>query len=453
MVGPIGVGIYSQLSNISGLLTSILPIGSIGLMRYFSEYFKEGKSREISYLIKFFFIRNFVVAILLSGFTLFFSEYLSSVILTDSSYQNLLIIFSLSIPASLLFNFIDIFLKSSRRITNYVIFQTLCALTNIVINVPLIIFFGLTGAVIGIVLSGVLNSIIGIVVLKKIKIFPDLKLISHVDKGVIKDVFWFGVSSMISLVVMQFTLLLIKINLGDKLGLEAVGIFQSVYSISVSYFGIFFGLLGTYSIPKLSTFKNNEEFNDELNTTLKFLLIIYTPIIISVFIFRTFLITLLYSDEFLLAKDLLLYQLIGDFLKAMGWTFGLWLIPKVKIKQWLTFDIVTYTVFYSSFYIFLYILKWDIKSVSIAYMISFFAHFTINFIYTKKSLQFKFSQGNLKYIIVSILVLVVAFTISVNSEFIGYFALLPLLIFWFLFSVSKKEIQMIKGILQSKIKK
>ena len=137
----------------------------------------------------------------------------------------------------------------------------------------------------------------------------------------------------------------------------------------------------------------------------------------------------------------------------MGCTFGLWLIPKVKIKQWLTFDIVTYTVFYSSFYIFLYILKWDIKSVSIAYMISFFAHFTINFIYTKKSLQFKFSQGNLKYIIVSILVLVVAFTISVNSEFIGYFALLPLLIFWFLFSVSKKEIQMIKGILQSKIKK
>jgi O-antigen/teichoic acid export membrane protein len=453
IAGPIGVGIYSQFISISSLSNAILPVGSIGLTRYMSNYFSKNKTGEIAYLARFFFIRNFIIAILLTICFLIFAEKFSEIILTDLSLYNLFIIFSISIPISLFFNFVDIFFRSSRKITNYVIFQSFCALTNLIINVPLIFIWEITGAVVGIVLSTAINSLIGIIIIKKIKIFPNFNIVKKVESKVIKDIFWFGISSMVALIVMQMTLLIIKINLGDELGINAVGIFQSVYAISVNYFGIFFALLATYSIPKFSTFNTNKEYNDELNTTLKFLLIVYTPIIVFVYILRTLLIKVLYSDEFLLARELLFFQLLGDFFKAISWTFGLWLIPKLKIKQWLIFDIINYMVFYFTFYALLYSGKFGIKSVSIAYMISFILHVIINFAYVKISLNFSLSLANLKILSFSSLFVIFAFAISSYNEGIGYLVILPLLSIWLFLSIKKEELNLIKEIIYSKLKK
>ncbi len=334
----------------------------------------------------------------------------------------------------------------------YVLFLVLSSFTNVLVNVPLIYFFGLYGAILSFVLLSLINTTIGIFILKRIKLIPNLKKTKKVDRNVISDIYKVGLGSVLAMVMHQLTFIIVRSNIASELGLGSVGIFQSVYAISVNYFGIFFVLLATYSIPKFSTFKTNHENNQELNTTLKFLLILYTPLIIIMFTFRTFFISILYSDEFLSAKDLLIFQLSGDFFRALSWVFNIWLIPNLKIKQWIIFDLIFYLLFFGLFY---YMLNSDfgIKSVSIAYLLAYGFYLIINFAYTKYSLAFKYRNKNLKSLIVSFIVLVTAFIISEYNEYYGYLTILPIILIWMFFVVKKQDYLNLISILSTKIKR
>jgi len=353
----------------------------------------------------------------------------------------------------MLFNYIDAYFKGLRRINKYVLFIAISSFINILVNVPLIYFLGIYGAVLSFVFLSILNTSIGIMILKRIKLIPNLKKTIKVERNVISNIYKVGLGSVLALVMQQLTFLFVRSNIAGELSLASVGIFQSVYAISINYFGIFFVLLATYSIPKFSTFKTKHENNQELNTTLKFLLILYTPLILTIFVFRTFVITILYSEEFLIAKDLLVYQLSGDFFRALSWLFGLWLLPNLKIKQWILFDFVFYVLFYSLFYIFLNYSTFGIKSVSIAYLIAYISHFIINFLYTKFSIDFKYMNKNLKNLFISSIVLALALFVSEYNEIYGYIIIIPLIVVWTFFVIKKRDFLNLKEILLSKLKK
>ncbi len=410
IIGPLGIGIYSTLLNIINLFTSGLPLGTIGLNKYISEFYESGKTLEINYLLRKFILWNLYLTFPIVAAIIFFSGWISNFLFSDPSYSLLVILMACSFPLSILTGFFDIYLRGIRKINNYVLFVALNSLLSIIIFVPLQIFFKLNGVFIAIIVTGIISVINGLIILKKTNLLPNLFNFKIVTRPVVVNIVKFGFASILILTAQQLSLLGIRLFIISKYSIVESGIFQSVFSISNNYFGLFFSIVGAYALPKLSSFGENfEKMKLEINNLLKIFLLIYTPVIITIFVLRDFVLIILYSKDFVNAGDLFSYQLSGDFLKAISWSVGLWLIPCVKIKQWLLFDLLYSFNFFSIFYLLQTFSGLGIISVSISYLITNLIHLIIHLIYIKRTMKFKFNEDVFRILVYSTVFISIVF--------------------------------------------
>lgn len=438
--------------NVSSLVSSIFPIGAIGLTTYISKYhgLENGKVEGLIY----YFIRlNFIVIIIGVILTLPFIDKISFLLFNNNNFDLYLFILLCTIPLSLIFSFTELYLKGIRRINIYVLLTSLISIISLIVFIPAVLLYNFEGALISIIILPALNSLISIVLLRKIKLFPNFRNRIPVSPELKKDILKIGFSSMFILAITNLIYLFIRTQVILNLGDEQAGIYQAVYSVSNNYFSIIFSIMGVYSIPRLAEISDVKIINIEINNTLKFMLIIFTPMIILFYIFRIYFISILYSNAFISAENLLFYQLIGDFFRVLSWVFGLWLLPALKIKEWFIFDLIFYILFLSIFSILFYFYQKNILMISIAYLISYFLHFLINIFYIIKKLKFKFDKNNLQILIISFLLIILSFFISRYYLSTGYYIIPFLLIIWSVTVFSKNDMITISNIIKSKINK
>jgi hypothetical protein len=151
------------------------------------------------------------------------------------------------------------------------------------------------------------------------------------------------------------------------------------------------------------------------------------------------------------AKELLVYQLPAEFIRAMCWVTGIWLIPGLKIKQWIIFDSFYYMSFYLLFYFLFSYFNLGIKAASISYLVSYVILFIMYFIYSVRTIQFKIIKQNIKLILIAIPLLLIGFLASLLNESIGYYFIVPILIFWTFGVIKKDEYRKIKVIIIQKL--
>jgi O-antigen/teichoic acid export membrane protein len=433
------LGVLSQFYNISGLLFSLIPIGTMGLLKYFSLYTSENKPAEANYLFRFFLIINLPLVIIISTFFLIFSGSISYLLFSDPSYSKSIILYSFAVPVGLFASLMDTYFKGIRNTKYYVLYSILNSIFGFIIFLILLLLYKYEGVIISISVSMFFGLIVGSVLLKKIGKLPKLSNVVKVDNEIIKKIIGLGIVMMILSAIQQIALLFVRTTLAIRLGMHDVGIFQSVFGISNNYFAFFIGILGIYSIPLISTHKTKKETVDEINRTLRLLLVIYTPLIILCFVLRYLILITFYSKAFLSAGDILFFQLLGDFIKAISWVFGLWLIPYVKIKYLLIFEIINNFVFISVFYYLLTYKFMGLQSASIGYMSAFIGHFILNLIFLKKGIDFKFAERNLYILVVSFLIIIAVFVLSYYNYMIGYYIVLPSLLVWVILCIQKKD--------------
>lgn len=449
IAGPSGLGVFSQFLNLAALTSSLLPVGSLGLVNYVSKYYVDSRLDEINAILKYFIMRNLVFSFILTVIFLFLSNQISFFLFASDEHSFLVLIFAFSIPFSLVLNFVDIYFKGIRKLNNYVIFLTVNSIISIILIFPLIYYWGLNGAVLSLVVSTVFNLLLGYYILKRNNLIHRSKVRHIVDKSVIRNICLLGFGSIVTMVAQQITLLAIKSKIALSLGLDSVGEFQCVYSISASYFGIFFSLIATYSIPKVSALKDTMEIIDELNGTLKFLMIVFVPLVVTMFVSRTFIISILFSNDFLGAKELLLFQLPAELVRALSWVAGLWLIPSFKIKQWIIFDVSFYLLFYIIFFVLVEFYSFGVKAASVAYLASYVLLFFTYYLYSIRVIKFKFEIQNLKLMFISALFLITGFTLSLVNESLGYYIILPILTGWILLVVKREDYRKIVAIIRA----
>jgi len=419
----------------------------MGLIKYISEYSSKSEFGKIAYLLKIFTLLNLPLVLLISGFLFFYSNELSLYLFSDSTYSLYFIIYALSVPMSMFASLTDTYFRGIREVKKYVIYSLFNSVLSFGFFVWLLLAYGMIGAIISISLSSIIGVAIGYFILKRSGKLVDFGKITRLNDDTIKIIIKLGLVMMLLVAIQQVVFLIIRSVLASNMGMYEVGIFQSVYGISNNYFALFLGVLGTYSIPLISTHKTIHETVLEINRTLKLLLMVYTPLVMICFSFRYILLNLFYSSEFNQAADLLFFQLLGDFTKALSWVFGLWLIPYFKTTYMMIFEIVNNLVFILLFYYLLIYQNVGIASVSIAYFSAFTVHMVLNYIFVSYGLNFKFMNNNLKSIVVSIFVVITSFLLSKYSLNWGYYTLPITLSLWIYLVISKNDYLQLKKIL------
>jgi O-antigen/teichoic acid export membrane protein len=110
--------------------------------------------------------------------------------------------------------------------------------------------------------------------------------------------------------------LLIRINLSDRLGWEAVGYWQAVAKISDANMQFIGVIIINYLLPQLSS---RQDAMSALRVLFRMgaqLLGLLVAVCALIYAARYYLILIIYSEEFLTASNLILPQLLGDTFKA-----------------------------------------------------------------------------------------------------------------------------------------
>ena len=147
-------------------------------------------------------------------------------------------------------------------------------------------------------------------------------------------------------------------------------------------------------------------------------------------VFLPYIITLLYSPDFLPAVSILKYQLLGDVFKALSWVFGYVLI----VRGHLVFALLL-QLFWVGGYLLIIWFGIDLFGLDVAgigFLISYIFGSLFAYLFLKKKLGFSFSPENwrlLKVIGLIVLVVVLLSLLSIDSILVEIGMLVVALLF------------------------
>lgn len=146
--------------------------------------------------------------------------------------------------------------------------------------------------------------------------------------------------AMLSAVIAPLTLICIRNFIVKTHSIEEAGIWDAINRLSSFYMVFFSSGLSMYYMPKLASLQTDAEFKSELKTYFKTLVPLFLVMLIAIYIAKGILLKLAFTSEFSGIRDILVWQLVGDFLRIMTLAFGFQILVKTMMKRYFFIEIV-----------------------------------------------------------------------------------------------------------------
>lgn len=443
-LGTVGLGVIGQIVNLNNLIAFFVSIGvPLGITRYVSEWTVDERENDIYFLLNRTFKLLLLVSSVISVLLIIFCKYISLFLWGEDKFYILIVFLSLSFPFAVASFVFDAYIRGRKKHNIFTLNAVVTGLVTTLTFILLTVFFNVNGAGLSFFLSAATNLVITLFILYKNKLLDFVRLLkpAMTPNSVFANIIKLGSASLIIGTANQLSLLIIRSNLINSFGIVVNGYYQTILSISTSYYLIFSMLVGVYTLPALSEKKDNFAFNRELDNAFIIVSYLLVPIICSLFVFREILIVLLYSKDFNPATNYFYYFLLGDTFRVLSVVSALWLIPRVKVKSWIAIDVIMNFNMVLLYYLFSKYYEYGPVSFSLAYLLCFFVHFIIHFIYLVVSNKFDLSRKALKIVLSSIFVIIALLFVSNISIVYGYILFLPMIFIWAAFTLRKSDIE------------
>ena len=244
----------------------------------------------------------------------------------------------------------------------------------------------------------IFTSILGFIVayyftrkVKRIKVPVTIKETKEKGKGMLMMGFMLSISGIMVLGVSY----VIRIFINNSGGVEDVGLYNAGIAIISTYVGLLFTAMETDYFPRLSAVIHDEKKAIELiNQQAEIAILILAPVLIVFLVFVDWIITILYSSEFIPIKQMIYWAALGMFFKVAAWVVAFFFIAKGASKLFFWNELVTnmYTLVLNlvGYY------YWGLTGLGLSYLISYFIYLIQIYTITNKIYNFSFSSAIIK---------------------------------------------------------
>ncbi|MDP4212590.1 MAG: O-antigen translocase [Bacteroidota bacterium] len=374
IIGPVGVALLGQLNNFVQILLSVSNGGiNSGITKYTAEY-ADSEKDYILYLGTGFWI-TVVLSVLTSLVLVLGAGYFSISILHDIQYKPVFYIFG----GTLLFYALNALLTSVingfKEYKKYVISNIVGSIVGLLFSVVLAVKYTVFGALVATVTFQSIVFFITLGLIAKSYWFKWKSFLLKFNKGIAVKLGHYSLMAIVSAVTVPAGQIIVRSFIISKNSITDAGLWEGINRISGMYLMVITASLGVYFLPKLSELKSKKELRKEVLTVYKLVipfLILTTSVI---FIFRVFIIHVLFTQEFIGMRDLFAFQLIGDILKILGWVLGYLLLAKAMTKIYIIMELVNFVllVIMSYFLVNLY----GSIGATLAFAIVYFIYFAV----------------------------------------------------------------------------
>jgi len=374
-LGPNGIVVLGQLKSFMNLMTQFGIAGSNNLIiRLFTkDHFKSQIFRTLILV-------TVAINLMLIILGIFYIDHLTLFLAGTLDLKNSILYLVYSIPAMSLIALNTAIVNGQAR---QILFGILLLSYPLIFLLLLSSFSPLTlhRMIISFVLSIIITSFM-ITIYNRKYFFISLKRTIKIE--VLKKIATYGLTLIFPFLVNTLVLIYLRTLMMEK-DIVNAGLWQAVWQISDNMASIIYLYIISVLLPKSLKKKHPRE-------TILFLLKHYQlPLLLfvlggSIFIlFSEQLLTLLYDNSFIKAKELIIYQLIGDFFKVLGWAFLLTIASYGLLK--LSIIIETINLLTSLILIYYFIETYSTIGASYAYMSKYILYVLtmciVFYIYTK----------------------------------------------------------------------
>jgi PST family polysaccharide transporter len=372
VIGPSGVALVGQLNNFS---TIVLNVATGGIANGVTKYVAEQSGEEFK-------INKFIhtalwVTIILSVFCglvlIIGANWFSFLILKSTKYTIVFLLFGFTV---IFYSLNTLLLAIVNGLKNFNLFIRINLMNSIVglcFSVIFSLWLGITGALISLVCY---QSVVFIITIYLLRNAVWLKWTLFKGRFDIKNLWLLSNYSLMVLAsafIIPVSQLLVRSYLAQKVSVSDAGLWEGINRISGINLMIIVPSFSVYYLPRLSELKTDQQIRSEIKYVYTLLIPFLISMSLGIFIFRHFIITTLYTKDFLPMEELFAPQLIGDVIKMCGWILGYILVVKTMTRAYIIMELLNY----SSFILFTYYFtdRYGIKGATYAHICGHLLYF------------------------------------------------------------------------------
>ena len=322
MVGPTGFGLLSIYNNLLGMVSSLagLGIGSSGVRQI-----AESRAEELA-LSKV--RRVLLLTLLMQGFLAMIATWLlrsqiAELLFGDASYSTEVALIGVAVLVGLLASSYTAVLQGMRRIGDLGRVAVQGTLFGTAIGLCAVYLYGQAALVWFVVVQPLATFAVAKrysnSLPKPTAAWPTAHEIWESWKPMVK----LGAAFMLGGLATTATLLWVRSFIAQNLGLDAAGQFAAAWGVSITYVGFLLGAMAADYYPRLTEVINDRASATRLmNDQAQLGLAIGGPVLLLLIGMAPWLVTLLYSEKFSPAANLLQWQTVGNFFKLASWPLG-----------------------------------------------------------------------------------------------------------------------------------
>ncbi|MCU4174509.1 O-antigen translocase [Carboxylicivirga sp. N1Y90] len=271
---------------------------------------------------------TFVASVLFGTILLFCSEYFSNLLLHSKQYSYLFKYSGLFLFFSAVTTLTLSLLQGLKRYSAFFKVKLFIVFSSLLLIVPAAYFYGIDGALWSTLIGFVFTGVFSFFVL-------DLSLIKpRFSRFVSKKFIGFSTMMVVALIVAPTVQIIVRNVIISYSSLEEAGLWDGVRRVSGNYTSIVVATLSLYLLPKFSEKLSFKELVREIFNSYKIVIPCVAIASTLIYVFRIFIIRILFSEQFFEMESLFIYQCIGDVFKIAAWFFAVVLMMQEKVKAY-----------------------------------------------------------------------------------------------------------------------
>ena len=190
------------------------------------------------------------------------------------------------------------------------------------------------------------------------------------------------------------TLLLVRGRITQELGLEAAGLFAASWGITMQYVGFLLTAMSADYYPRLTEVIHDRPAATRLmNDQTQLCLALGGPVLLLLIGLAPWVMTLLYSAEFMPAADMLQWQTVGNVFKLASWPLGFAFVAAAESRVFLFTELTWNAVFLALLWFALPMLGLEVAGM--AFLVAYMLHFALLVLLARRLLGFRWEALSL----------------------------------------------------------
>lgn len=324
LLGPAGIGLVSLYTGLMSTATAVatMGIGTIGT-RQIAEAFSKDDERALAVVRRAMFWGALLLATAGALVVWSLREVLAVRVLGGAEHATIVGWLALGVAISVAGASQGALIQGMRRIGDMARLSVYGSIFNTVLGVALLWQWGQAGLVAYVLIGPLVSFLLGhwyVSQLPKVAADPiAAQEMVHQWKTLLR----LGIPFMGAGLVLALVQLWIRVEVGNTLGAESLGHFQAASTISMQYIGFVLAAMGADYYPRLTGVIHDQKAATRLvNEQTEIALLLSAPVFIAMMGLTPRVISLLYSEAFTPAVEVLRWQILGDVLKVASWPLG-----------------------------------------------------------------------------------------------------------------------------------